>query len=83
MFTFDEFRDAVKKGIKKVLKKDEVNIGDNEDFGDYGLDSLTSFSLVLEVESSLGIDLGELDLDDANTITLFYDKAVKIIEGSE
>ena len=81
MFTQDEFRDAVKAGIKKVLKKkDEVDIGDDEDFGDYGLDSLTGISLVLEVESYLDIDLGEFDIDEANTITLFYDKVLRTLE---
>jgi acyl carrier protein len=83
MFTFEEFRDAVKEGIKKVMNQDEVIIEDTEDFGDYGLDSLTSMGLVVEIESSLGIDLGEFDLDDANTITLFYNAAVKIVEESE
>ena len=81
MFTQNEFRDAVKAGIKKVLKKkDEVDIGDDEDFGDYGLDSLTGISLVLEVESYLDIDLGEFDIDEANTITLFYDKVLRTLE---
>ena len=81
MFTLDEFRDAVKVGIKKVLKKkDEVVIGDDEDFGDYGLDSLAGISLVLEVEKHLDIDLGEFDIDEANTINLFYAKAKGVLE---
>ncbi len=80
MFTFEEFREAVKEGIKKVLKKDEVIIGDDEDFGDYGLDSLAGISLVLEVEKYLNIDLGEFDIDEANTIRLFHDKAVRVLE---
>ena len=80
MFTLEEFRDAVTAGIKKLLKKEEVVIGDDEDFGDYGLDSLTGISLVLEVESALDIDLGEFDIEDANTINLFYAKAVRTLE---
>lgn len=80
MFTLDEFREAVKAGIKKLLKKDEVLIADDEDFGDYGLDSLTGMSLVLEVESYLDIDLGEFDIDDANTIEQFFEKAKQTIE---
>lgn len=81
MFTQDEFREAVKAGIKKVLKKsEEVTIGDEEDFGDYGLDSLTGISLVLEVESYLDIDLGEFDIDEANTMTLFYAKVIRVLE---
>ena len=81
MFTLDEFREAVKEGIKKVLKKtEEVEIDDDEDFGDYGLDSLAGISLVLEVEKYLNIDLGEFDIDEANTITLFYEKAKRVLE---
>ncbi len=81
MFTQDEFREAVKAGIKKVLKKtEEVTIDDDEDFGDYGLDSLTGISLVLEVESYLDIDLGEFDIDEANTMNLFYAKVIRVLE---
>ena len=81
MFTLDEFREAVKVGIKKVLKKkEEVIIGDNQDFGDYGLDSLAGISLVLEVEKTLDIDLGEFDIDEATTIKLFYAKAIQVLE---
>ena len=81
MFTLDEFREAVKVGIKKVLKKkDEVVIGDDDDLEDYGLDSLAGISLVLEVESYLNIDLGEFDIDEANTISLFYGKVLRVLE---
>lgn len=80
MLTFEEFRDAVKNSLKKIMKKDEIVLGDDEDFGDFGVDSLSSFSLVLEIESAFGVDLGELDLQDANTLKLFYDKVVTAIE---
>jgi len=84
MFTLDEFREAVKAGIKKVLKKkDEVNIGDDENFEDYGLDSLAGISLVLEVESYLDIDLGEFDIDEATTLNLFYAKVKRVLEEYE
>ena len=82
MFTLDEFRDAVKQGIRKLTHTDEVVIGDDEDFADYGLDSLQGISLVLEVETSLGIDLGEFDIEDANTIILFFNKAKSVVESS-
>ncbi len=81
MFTLDEFRDATRAGIKKVLKKKEdVEIGDDDNFEDYGLDSLAGMSLVLEVESNLNIDLGEFDIDEANTVNLFYIKAKRVLE---
>jgi len=81
VFTLDEFREAVKAGIKKVLKKkDDVDIGDDENFEDYGLDSLAGISLVLEVESYLDIDLGEFDIDEATTLNLFYAKVKRVLE---
>jgi acyl carrier protein len=84
MFTLDEFREAVKVGIKKVLKKkDDVVIGDDDDLEDYGLDSLAGISLVLEVESYLNIELGEFDIDEANTISLFYAKVIRVLEEYE
>jgi acyl carrier protein len=83
MFTLDEFRDAVKQGIRKLTHTDEVVIDDDEDFADYGLDSLQGISLVLEVETSLDIDLGEFDIEDANTITLFFNKAKSVVESSQ
>ena len=84
MFTLGEFREATKAGIKKVLKKkDEVIIGDDDDLEDYGLDSLAGISLVLEVESALDIDLGEFDIDEANTINLFYAKVKRVLEEYE
>ncbi|MDG2273353.1 MAG: acyl carrier protein [Halioglobus sp.] len=82
MFTLDDFRDAVKQGIKKLTRTEEVVIGDEEDFSDYGLDSLQGISLVLEVETSLGVDLGEFDIEDANTIVLFFNKAKSVVEAS-
>ena len=83
MFTLDEFRDAVKQGIQKLTHADEVVIADDEDFADYGLDSLQGISLVLEVETSLDIDLGEFDIEDANTIMLFFNKAKSVVEASQ
>jgi acyl carrier protein len=83
MFTLDEFRDAVKQGIKKLTHADDVVIADDEDFADYGLDSLQGISLVLEVETTLDIDLGEFDIEDANTITLFFEKAKGVVEAAQ
>lgn len=56
-------------------------IGDTEDFGDYGLDSLDTMYLVLEVESTLNITLGEFDIANSKTIDAFYEKARAVIEG--
>lgn len=75
MISKDEFRKAVFEGIKRVKEVDQVDIRDDEDFGNAGLDSLDGMNLVLEVEEITGIDFGELDLKEANTVSSFYEKA--------
>jgi len=75
VFSKEEFRNAVIEGLRRITKAGETVIQDDESFEDYGLDSLDAMNLVLEVESILGIDLGESDLGDANTISTFYEKA--------
>jgi acyl carrier protein len=57
---------------------DAVSIGDDEEFSNAGLDSLDSMNLVLEVESITGLNFGEFDLSDANTIDDFYRKAEQL-----
>lgn len=79
MFTLDEFRESVIKGIKKITHATELEIGDDDNFADFGLDSLQGMNLVLEVEADLDIDLGEFDIDDAYTINLFFEKATKTL----
>jgi acyl carrier protein len=74
----DEFRAAVIEGIKRVKSIDTVTIADDEQFTDAGLDSLDSMNLVLEVEAITGLNFGEFDLKDANTINEFYAKAEEL-----
>lgn len=78
MISKDEFRTAVIRGIKTVMSVDEVEIRDDEEFGNAGLDSLDGMNLVLEVESLTGLNFGELDLNDANSIDAFYEVARKV-----
>jgi acyl carrier protein len=77
MFSKDEFRAAVIEGIKRVRDVSELKIRDDENFSDVGLDSLDGMNLVLEVETILGMNLGEFDLKGANTIDTFYAKAAE------
>lgn len=79
MTSKDEFRSAVIEGIKRVKSVDSVAIGDDEQFSDAGLDSLDSMNLVLEVEAITGLNFGEFDLSDANTIDDFYKKAQELM----
>lgn len=78
MISNDEFRNAVVEGIKRVKSIDSVTIADDETFSDAGLDSLDSMNLVLEVEAITGLNFGEFDLNDANTIDEFYRKAEEL-----
>jgi acyl carrier protein len=71
MFSKEQFRDAMIEGIKRVR--------DDENFSDVGLDSLDGMNLVLEVETLLGINLGEFDLKGAGTINDFYTKAKEAV----
>jgi acyl carrier protein len=79
MFSKDQFREAVIEGIRRVRDVSEVKLRDDENFSDAGLDSLDGMNLVLEVETILGINLGEFDLKGADTIDHFYAKAVETI----
>ncbi|HEX2667957.1 MAG TPA: acyl carrier protein [Gammaproteobacteria bacterium] len=79
MFSKDQFRNAVIEGLKRVRNVDQVTIRDDESFANIGLDSLDGMNLVLEVESILGVNLGEFDLRGANTIETFYAKAAEVV----
>lgn len=79
MFSKDQFRDAVIEGIRRVRDVSEVKLRDDESFSDVGLDSLDGMNLVLEVESILGINLGEFDLKGAGTVDTFYEKAKEVV----
>ena len=77
--TKDEFRNAVVEGIKRVKGLDAVTIADDENFTHAGLESLDSMNLVLEVEGLTGLNFGEFNLSDANTIDEFYGKAEELL----
>lgn len=77
--TKEEFRKAVIEGIKRVKGLDAVDIADDETFTEAGLDSLDSMNLVLEIEGLTGLNFGEFNLSDANTIDELYGKAKLLI----
>lgn len=78
MISKDEFKAAIVEGIRRVKSMDTVAIDDDETFTEAGLDSLDSMNLVLEVEAITGLNFGEFDLSDANTINEFYRKAEQL-----
>ena len=74
MYNIDVVRKAVYEGIKRVKKiEDEITIGDDETFADYGLDSLDRMSLFLEIETPLGIQVDSINFENLNTIRLICD----------
>ncbi len=78
MISKEEFRNACIESIKQVKDVEEVDIANDEDFSNAGLDSLDSMDLVLQVESQTGLDFGELDPAEVNTIDKFYAKAQEL-----
>ena len=81
LFSKEEFRNAVIETIRRLHKAGEVAIGDTEDFGDYGLDSLDTMFIVLEVESMLNITFSEFDTANPKTIDALYENAREVMEG--
>lgn len=77
MISKDDFRIVAYNSLKKVLETDEVTIGDDETFMDYGVDSLDRMNLQLELENELNQELGEIDLEEINTINTLYDHIFK------
>jgi acyl carrier protein len=82
MIDKNTFRDAVVEGIRRVKTTGTVTIADDETFTHAGLDSLDAMNLVLEVEAITGLNFGEFDLSDANTINEFYRKAEQLGTGA-
>jgi acyl carrier protein len=74
--TIERVRTAVIDGINAVNetigKTEEVTIGDDETFSDYGLDSLDQMNLVIELEQSLGTDLESVDMAQINSIAKLH-----------
>lgn len=78
MISKEAFRDAVIEAIKRVKDRDHVDIANNENFANVGLDSLDAMDLVLQVEAITGLNFGEFDASKAQTIDAFYAKAEEL-----
>lgn len=81
MISKEDFRNACIASIKQVKNVDNVDISNDEDFSNAGLDSLDSMDLMLQVESCTGLDYGELDPAEVNTIDKFYAKTQDLFGG--
>lgn len=78
MITKNEFREAVIEAIKRIKGVQQVDLANDENFSNAGLDSLDAMDLVLQVEAITGLNFGELNAAEANTIDAFYKKAEQL-----
>jgi acyl carrier protein len=69
------FAQAVTDGIRKQRKAPNIVVGADQSFGTLGLDSLDLMNLVLEVESAMGVNFGEIDIHEDDTTETFLVKA--------
>jgi acyl carrier protein len=69
----EEVRQAVYDGLKVVLNTENITIGDDETFTNYGIDSLDQMNLILELEKRLKISLEDIEMEKTNTIAAIHD----------
>ncbi|RLJ22671.1 hypothetical protein DJ030_00885 [bacterium endosymbiont of Escarpia laminata] len=73
MIPLDEFHAVVVDALKVVQKSDDISLAVDESFADFGLDSLDSMSLLLELEKRLSIEFDEeFDLFDHDSVTRLH-----------
>lgn len=77
MIAWDEFKTMAIEALREVQETDEVTLGDDEDFVQHGLDSLDRVNFLVQLESSLGKDLGEVDLTKVNTLKKLHAHVVE------
>ncbi|WP_398470569.1 phosphopantetheine-binding protein [Tardiphaga sp.] len=69
------FAKAVADGVRRQRKAPSMTVDVGQSFGALGLDSLDVMNMVLEVESTLGINFGEIDIGEDDTTETFLAKA--------
>ncbi|MDH5573274.1 MAG: acyl carrier protein, partial [Gammaproteobacteria bacterium] len=70
MIPLDEFHTVVVESLKVIRKTDTITLGVNDSFADFGLDSLDSMSLILELEKRLPIEFDEeFELFDHDSVS--------------
>ena len=73
MIPLEEFHDVVTEALKVVKKSDAISLSVDESFADFGLDSLDSMSLLLELEKRLSIEFDEeFDLFEHDSVARLY-----------
>ncbi|MEM7562210.1 MAG: acyl carrier protein [Pseudomonadota bacterium] len=77
MLTIEKFKESVARAMMEAASVDsDMDLRDDDDFGDYGLDSLDGMNMLLELENMLGVDYGEIDLFEFNTVGKLYELTV-------
>jgi acyl carrier protein len=59
MIPLEEFHDVVVDALRVVRKRADISLAVDESFTDFGLDSLDSMTLLLELEKRLSIEFDE------------------------
>lgn len=73
MIPLNEFHAVVIDALKAVQKTDDISLTTNESFSDFGIDSLDSMSLLLELEKRLSIEFDEeFELFEHDSITKLH-----------
>jgi acyl carrier protein len=82
MLRADRIRQSVIQGIEQVTSK-LVEIGDQDSFADFDIDSLDRMSLMLEVEEDLDLEFTDLDPKDVDCINDYIKLIQALPDASE
>lgn len=73
MIPLEEFHAVVVDALMVVQKSDEISLTVDESFTDFGIDSLDSMSLLLELEKRLSIEFDEeFDLFEHDSVSKLH-----------
>lgn len=73
MIPLEEFHAVVVDALKVVQKSDEISLTVDESFTDFGIDSLDSMSLLLELEKRMSIEFDEeFDLFEHDSVAKLH-----------
>ncbi|MCA9040488.1 MAG: acyl carrier protein [Planctomycetaceae bacterium] len=69
----EEIETAVRASIAQVKADDSLQLGLEDNFDDYDIDSLDRMSIMLQVEQQLGISLEDEDPNNLSSIQKYID----------
>lgn len=69
-----EFYTALDSVLTRILtNKPNNSISADETFSEYGMDSLDQMNMLLEIETEVGIEIGDIDVKTHDTPAKLYD----------